>query len=335
LVRDGDTQLARSPALLLSYAEHRGQDRGELMRAASLSEQDLADPDTRIPVVAMHRLWRAVLEKDPDPIIGLKVGRAVTVRRLGLIGYVMYFSETLLDALLHLSRYSRLLSDASQFRVMKTQDGVSLIINTRPYMIALRQPINASLASLITVARRITQADLVPLSVHLPIPPPGSLEPYRTVFGDVVHFDCPVAEIRFTEKQMALPARANDSVLSGYLDELAEGKLKALSELDSEFIDRVRRGIWANLQNSKPSLYRAARNIGMSPRTLQRRLGEHGTSFSIVLDELRRGLSDELRKNRGFAVSEVAFLLGYSESSAYLRAVRRWRRSPGDEQLAS
>lgn len=75
--------------------------------------------------------------------------------------------------------------------------------------------------------------------------------------------------------------------------------------------------------------------MGMSARTLQRRLGEHGTSFSIVLEQLRRELSDELRLNRGFATSEVAFLLGYSEPSAYQRAVRRWRSSNTDNKKAS
>ena len=123
---------------------------------------------------------------------------------------------------------------------------------------------------------------------------------------------------------MRLPSRSADSDLGGYLDEFAEEKLRGLSERGTEFIDRVRRGIWANLQNGRPSLYRTATGIGMSPRTMQRRLAEHGTSFSNVLDELRKEISNELRKNRGFAASDVAFLLGYSEPSAYARAVRRW-----------
>ena len=327
LLTDGDTQLARGPALLLWYAERKGLDRRELMRAARLTEQELADPDSRIPVVAMHRLWRELLSHDSDPLLGLKIGMAVTIRRTGLVGYMMRYSETLLDAFLHLSRYSRLISDASQFELVEHRDSISLVIRTRPYMIALRQPITATFSTLITMGRRIVRKDLVPLSVHLPTPAPQNPDPYRDLFGDNMYFKCPIAEIRFSPEQMRLPSQAADSDLGGYLYEFAEEKLRGLSERGTEFIDRVRRGIWANLQNGRPSLYRTASGIGMSPRALQRRLSEYGTSFSAVLDELRKELSDELRKNRGFAASEVAFLLGYSEPSAYARAMRRWRDS--------
>jgi AraC-like DNA-binding protein len=324
LLTDGDTQLARGPALLLWYAERNGLDRQALMRAACLTEQDLADPDSRIPVVAMHRLWRELLAQDNDPLIGLKIGTAVTIRRTGLVGYMMRYSETLLDAFLHLSRYSRLISDASQFELVEHREYISLIIRTRPYMIALRQPIVSTFSTLVTIGRRIVRKDFVPLSVHLPTPAPEDPDPYRDLFGNNMYFKCPVAEIHFSPEQMRLPSRSADSDLGGYLDEFAEEKLRGLSERGTEFIDRVRRGIWANLQNGRPSLYRTATGIGMSPRTMQRRLAEHGTSFSNVLDELRKEISNELRKNRGFAASDVAFLLGYSEPSAYARAVRRW-----------
>ena len=313
--------------MLVWYARRNGLAGQALLRAASLTEQDIADPDTRIPVVAMHRLWRELLAQDSDPLIGLKIGSAVTIRRIGLVGYMMRYSETLLDAFLHLSRYSRLISDASQFELVKKRDSISLVVRTRPYMIALKQPIVAAFSTLVTIGRRIVREDLVPLSVHLPIPAPEDLNPYRDLFGDSMYFKCPVGELRFSHEQMRLPSQAADSDLSHYLDELAEQKLRSLGERDTEFIDLVRRGIWTNLQNGRPSLFRTAARIGMSPRTLQRRLAEHGTTFSSVLDDLRQDLSDELRKDRGFAVSDVAFLLGYSEPSAYARAVRRWRKS--------
>jgi AraC-like DNA-binding protein len=321
------TQIARSPLLLLSYAEQHGLSRDELMRDASLSPEDLADPDSRIPVASMHKLWRAVIAHNNDPALGLKVGQTVTAKRLGLVGYVMNCSDDLLDALLQLSRYARLISDLSQFRIARIGDSISVRASVRPDMVALRHPIDASMTSVLTVAREITRSDVKPREVRLPSPPPASVEPYRTVFGGTVTFASPSAEMIFTTQQMATPVKARDELLSNYLNELAESKLRALGERDNDFIDSVRRGIWTTLQHGKPSLYRTATSLGMSGRTLQRRLGEHGTSFSMVLEQLRRELSAELRENKGFAASEVAFLLGYSEPSAYQRAVRRWRDS--------
>jgi AraC-like DNA-binding protein len=293
---------------------------------------DLADPDSRIPVSAMHKLWRAVVARNDDPALGLKVGRTITAKRLGLVGYVMNFSNDLLDALSNLSRYGRLISDAVQFRVARAGDNVSVHLTVHPYMIALRHPIDMALAAVLTIARGITQSDIVPQQVRLPSPPPDDEAPYRAVFGPSVSFGSHEAEMVFTTEQMATPIVARDESLSGYLDELAESKLKALGDLDSDLTARVRRGIWTTLQNGKPSLYRTATSLGMSARTLQRRLGEHGTSFSIVLEQLRRDLAQELHEDKGFADSEVAFLLGYSEPSAYQRAVRRWR---SDDKKAS
>ncbi len=329
------TQVARSPLLLLDYAEREGLNRVELMRAASLSAEDLADPDSRIPVASMHKLWRSIMALDPNPVLGLMVGSTVTAKRMGLVGYAMYFSDNLFDALSNLSRYGRLLSDAAQFRVIQSHNSVSLRVDMRPNMVALRHPIECVFALFITIAREITQSKIVPLTVRLPSPLPRSVDPYRTAFGTAVSFESPVAEMSFTKQKMEMPVKAHDAALSGYLDDLAEDKLRALGELKSEIIDRVRRGIWSVLQNGKPSLHRTAATIGMSSRTLQRRLGERETSFSAVLEELRRELSVELAVNRGFAVGEAAFLLGYSEPSAYQRALRRWRNSHTGNSQAS
>ena len=88
---------------------------------------------------------------------------------------------------------------------------------------------------------------------------------------------------------------------------------------------KLRRTLWSALPGGRPNLWRTAADMGISPRTLQRRLGEEHSSFSIVLDELRRDLSDELLSDRQLSVAQVAFLLGYSEPSAFRRAYRRWR----------
>ena len=132
----------------------------------------------------------------------------------------------------------------------------------------------------------------------------------------------------FSEEQMRLPTLNPDSTLHAYLIELADSKLAELGDFSDDLVDRVRREIWKSLPNRRPDLNLIARQMSMSARTLQRRLSEAGTSFSLILEDLRRELSAELRTNRGFAAADVAFMLGYSESSAYQRAARRWRQMP-------
>ena len=117
---------------------------------------------------------------------------------------------------------------------------------------------------------------------------------------------------------------AADETLTGYLDQLAEGVARALSE-SVTFRQRVCRAIWSDLSGGKPSVQQVASRLGVSTRTLQRRLEEEGTSFAQELDRLRQDLATRLLQDRSLAVYEVAFLLGYAEPSTFYRAFRRWK----------
>jgi AraC-like DNA-binding protein len=326
VVKHDATQIARTPLLLLDCAERRGMNRAELMREAGLSDDSLADPDHRLPVANMRRLWKAVIERDPDPNLGLFVGTELTAKRMGLVGYAMYFSDDLFEAMMQLARYSRLISDAVSFRVNYHADTTLVRSNLRPYMIAQQHPVVAALATLVTVSREITETALEPRRVNVPILQPANSDEYVRLFGAGVRFEAEEASVEFSNEQITLPVVAHDPSLRSYLNELADVKVRSLGENDTKLVDTVRRGIWSSMQHGRPNLQSVASIIGMSPRTLQRRLGEHDVSFQALLDDLRFELSEELRSGRGYSATETAFLLGYSEPSAYQRAQRRWRQ---------
>ncbi len=319
------TQIARIPLLLLDFAESRGLDRGELMRAAGIDPDSLADPDQRLPVAKFRRLWQALIERDDDPALGLHVGETATAKRMGLVGYAIFFSDDLFEALMQMARYSRLVTDAVGIRLTPSDSAVVLRTTLRPFMISLQHPVVSALSILLTIAREITQSDFQPWRVRLPLSEPDNPDEYERLFGPGVRFSADEATIEFSAEQMMLPVVACDPSLRNYLNELADAKLEELGRADVELIDEVRRGIWTSMQYGRPSLQRTATILGMSPRTLQRRLGEQGSSYQAMLDELRRELSEELRAGKGYSASETAFLLGYSEPSAYQRAQRRWR----------
>ncbi len=322
------TVLARAPLMLLAYADEHGLDRDELMRSAGLTDERLRDPDSRIPVTTVQELWGAVIAKTDDEHLGLHVGQYPRMRQMGLVGYVLCHSHDLQQALANLSRYSRIVSETVQFRLETTSDGTILRGHAHPFMVALRHPIEATFSLVVSLARELTGLKINPARVWLPPSPPDHPGAYSAFFGTTVSFDCPVAELEFSEEQMRLPTLNPDSTLHAYLIELADSKLAELGDFSDDLVDRVRREIWKSLPNRRPDLNLIARQMSMSARTLQRRLSEAGTSFSLILEDLRRELSAELRTNRGFAAADVAFMLGYSESSAYQRAARRWRQMP-------
>lgn len=319
------TNLTRIPLLMLEYAEQSGIDRGELLRLMSLTPANLADPDTRLPMLAVLKLWRAILGREEEAALGVRIGSTCTATHLGLVGYVMYYSRDLLEALHRFSRYIHIISEAVQFEIKTNGERTTLLFHAHPSMFALRHPVEAQLAAVLTVAREITQSDFVPLAIHLPFPNPGDSKGYREVFRCPVHFSQPDAAIVFAPSQMRLPIKASDPTLRSYLEDLAATTLKSLGAPNESFVDTMRRTLWSELHGGRPNLRRTASALGISARTLQRRLREHGTSFSALLEELRRELAGDLLADKKLAVSDVAFLLGYSEPSAFQRAFRRWR----------
>lgn len=322
---DQTTQLARAPLLLVDYATGQGIDRDGLLREAGLTQRDIADPDARIDSRCMRRLWRAVIGRLDDPDLGLHVGRTVRAAQLGLVGYAMTYSDTLGGALHRLGRYARILNEAVRYELQDRGEQAVLVGHGHPSLVALRHPVVATICVILTIAREITRTALVPLSVEVPFPRSGSRGAFRAAFGCDLAFDRPVGAITFSAEQMELPNRLADPTLTGYLDDLAALNLAELDARGDGLVDDVRHTLWGLLPAGRPDLWRTAQAMGMSPRTLQRRLREEGTSFSRLLDDLRREASDELLADRRMAVSEVAFLLGYSEPSAFQRAFRRWR----------
>ena len=321
------TKLARMPLMLLDDAERRGLDRDELMKISALPPVILDNPDSRVRLASVVELWRVIVEQLDDPLFGLNEGRRTPAKSLGLVGYAMYYSENLLGAFRCLSRYYRILSEAVRFAVSQDDVRTTLIFNKHPSLVALRHPLEAAAAAVIAVSSELTCEDLVPEGVSFPFPFPQHLEPddYRRALGVMPDFDSDVMTIVFSNEAMALPIVASDPTLKGYLTELADHTLRSLREPHHDFVQQVRETLWAMLPHGKPDLWRTAERMGVSARTLQRRLRVEGSSFSRVLENLRRDLSEELLSNPRLSVSEVAFLLGYSEASAFQRAFRRWR----------
>ena len=320
-------QLARAPLLLLDYANQAGMDRHELERAAGLTEAMLDDPDSRVPTICMRRLWSAVMKYDVDPTLGLRVGSAIRAAQMGLVGYTMYYSRDLDEALCHLARYSRILTEAVRYEWQSEEGRKALVGYADPALVALRHPIEAGLSAIVAIAREIVGTRVCPAEVHLPTPEPEAelRKVYRNMFSCPVTFGSVDARVSFEEELLHLPTVAADPGLTNYLDDLATIKLDELGADNVSLVQRIRQQLWTALPSGRADLWRVSSDLGMSARTLQRRLGEEGTSFSKVLDDLRRELSNELLEDRKLAVAEVAFLLGYSEPSAFQRAFRRWR----------
>jgi AraC-like DNA-binding protein len=155
----------------------------------------------------------------------------------------------------------------------------------------------------------------------------------RRYFGAPVRFHQSEYTTVFDRDILGRPLRALDQQLLGILEEHASMILAELPPLDDDLLGRLEQFVVGALPEDRAGISAAARALGMSTRTLQRRLRERGIVFAGLVDEVRRRLSARYLADGTLTLGEIVWLLGYSESSAFNRAYRRWTgRSPSADR---
>ena len=321
------TGLARIALLLVHAAQARGLDGLTLLRQARLDPEALADPDARIPRRSMLALWTRINAAIPDPTFGLRLGMGRRVADYGLVGYTLRFSRTLGESLERLARYDRLIAEWLRVEIRRDASAAVVTVRTGPGFETLRQAVDSQLASLVSLAREVTQSSLVPIEVRLPYHAEGDFSEHRAFFRAPLTFEARDPAVILRPGDLDRPNPPAEEALTHYLDELAH---QALDRLDPEtsFAARVRQAISVELGRGRLGIATVSRHLHVSPRSLQRRLHEEGMTWESLLASLRQETAELLLGKPDLSVAEVACLLGYSDSGAFIRAFRRWRGVP-------
>ncbi len=308
---------------MIDLAVAEGMNRQALVEAAGLTGVDLTDREARVPIAVQVALWQLIAKGLPDPTFGLRAGASFKVREAGLLGYVVAYSGTLEVALERLARYSWVLNDAVHVTLQRQNHAVAIAEKHPETGVGLRLAVDYRLAALVSVARQITGAEIVPLEVDFIYARRGDTLAHQRFFGGTLRFDQPISRVVFGERDLELPVRHGDETLAEYLTERAEQVLRSLTT-GTATRERVRSEIWNVLSEGTPTLSRIASALEMPPRTLQRRLADEGTTLQKEVEEIRRTMAMALLRDPSNSTDEVAFLLGYSEPSTLFRSFRRW-----------
>jgi AraC-like DNA-binding protein len=176
--------------------------------------------------------------------------------------------------------------------------------------------------TLLSFFRWVTNRDLHPLALELRFPRPADLRPYQDAFKCPLRFDAPANALLFAPSDVKLPLPTAHAELAEVHDRVACEHLQRLDP--AQTCHRARAVIIRHLQDGEPRRPKIAGILGMSERTLQRRLAAEGTSFQHLLDDTRRELARHYLGQREVSLADTAYLLGFSDQSSFFRAVRRW-----------
>jgi len=319
----------------LDAARAFGLDADALQRAAGLSPQALADPDGRVPVARYVALWEAISADRRALDFGLWLGKSMTLPALGVVGYVMQHAPDVRAALTCLERFNGLLGDGVGPRISERGEHVVLHRVEPPRIARLLALSIAAPLGTVTLLRDIaglgpTDPVAVEVAFQHPPLPADTLAALDEVLACPLRFNQEATRLVLPRALLARPLVSPNQGLFAYLERHAEA-LQARVAGSASLASRVRELLSARIRQGEPEQAAIAQALAMSERTLQRRLQDEGVTFAVLLDDVRADLGRMYLADPKLAIFEVAFLLGYSEPSAFNRAFRRWTgTSPSD-----
>lgn len=271
-----------------------------------------------------------------NDILGLQRGQKRDFRKAGLISYVGLSSPTIFDAITNMARYMHVFSDALDLDLAHLRHtgklGWRYVV---PHTVNRRQFAEFGASGLVRDLRQAANREFSPRLVTFRHARRTNLQAFSAYFGCEVRFAQPENVMLFEPEDLDLPLLTADNDLLGVLRDHCELVLRDKARNVPPLVVAVERAIADRLTSGQARQSDIAASLGMSSRTLSRRLADEGTSFAEALDNLRTSLAKSYLKDSDLTLAEIAYLLGYAQAGGFNEAFRRWTgTTPGQFRAA-
>ena len=336
--RLGSIPTARGGIARAAYARaaDAGLDVKPLLKKAGLTHRQIKDCDYRITVRTQIDFLNRAAEALREEFFGFSLAERLELRELGLVYYVMASSATLGEALRSVARYSVIYNEGVEIRLHESDD-VSLTFEYRG--VARRDDrhqIEFFVATLVRLCRQLTGRRLSPSRIallHRRTELPARIKAF---FGCPVRFGSDIDGVVYPQFAKSMPVVNADPYLNALITKYCEEALAARRGRSTGWRHNAENVIATLLPHGSAELTNVAERLGISSRTLARRLASEGLSFAKILNQLRMDLAKRYLREADLPISEVAWLLGYHETSAFNHALKRWTgKTPTQVRSAS
>ena len=329
---EGNGQAAvRPPAVLASAAtgivediERQGGDVEGVFASAAIAPSVAGAPTLRLRLASFCALFEGAARSTGNDNFGLWFGNSFRPRDLGMWGYSAISAQTLGCAIENLVELFPLHQESSLMRLVAGNSLGRLEYQiTVPSILERRQDAELSLGMFLNVFRECLGARWVPEEIHFEHPRPEGFREHERAFGAPVYFSQATNAILFRSETLDRPMPGRDPTLMAMmracLERLASGQPES-----SSMLDQIRTAIRAKLASGHPTIEEIAADLRLPPSAIHRALADAGATHKGLVETTRRDLAFMYMKQRRLPLSEIALLTGYSELSAFSRAVRRW-----------
>ena len=332
--RGAPTVLAAWTATVVRALDMHGHDGEDLAIRAGIDPAVFSDPGGRLSLAQTTALWRLAIEATQDPSFHLRVARLTRPSTFAGLSMGIVTSDTWEEALERIARYQSLVIMPSEpIELLRRGDRIVWIDRFAPTMAPCPEAVEAIMGSIVLGGRDLLGPTFGPLTVHSTRPAtddPTMLERF---------FRCPVIlgaadyrlEFSLDEARRPLPSRSREMALVA--DRLARDYIAGLAN-SGKLRSKVRDLLTRLAPHGMPSTAEIATELAISPRTLQRRLSEEGTSLSQLTREVNTDIAAQMLVVDGLTVEAIASSLGFHDASSFRRAFRRWTGCTPSEYVA-
>jgi AraC-like DNA-binding protein len=325
-VRDSRTKRLDTIGMLArhayAHAAEKGADVDTLLRKAGLSRGQIDDPDAHLEARRQIKFLNLVAEALGDDLLGFHLSQNFELRTVGLLYYVVASSDTLNEAILRAARYSSIVNEGIRL-TQREGKGIGLTLE----YVGMSRHLDCHLiefwmAGLMRVCRELTNRRLTADRVTFVHRRSVNSE-LRAFYGCKLQFGADADETTFPLSVRNLPVVRADPYLNKLLIKYCEEALAHRETNRSSFGTSVENAIAVLLPHGRAQMSEVARKLGVSQRTLRRRLASEGLTFTGVLYALRSDLAKRHLADRSLSISKIAWLLGYSDVSVFSTAYKR------------
>lgn len=311
--------------LILSIGENKGLDSNKLCDRVGIDMDLLKNPDARMPTSKIQSLWKALTEFTGDESLPLRLGQEVNPFSFGVVVYMLMHCSTLKMALEKLCQYQDVACEGmiTSFHTNNENCFLTVKINDEA-IIYPRFTLESELSVYLGMIKAMIGRDFPVNEVHFSYNAPSDLAIYRAVLGtDNIYFSSSFTGLVFNKSLLDFPVlNANPTLFPLFEKHVKEyyDKLKKSDTLSFKIKEEIVKG----LKGEEPTLTAIAKNIAMSPRSIQMKLKEEQVTFRQLLEEVRKDIAISHLKESAISTTDISFLLGFSEPSVFQRSFKKW-----------
>jgi AraC-like DNA-binding protein len=314
--------------IVYRHAKSEGVAVEALIARAGLTSQSIEDPNAPLGVRNQIRFIELVADALSDRNLGFHLGCNHDVREAGLLYYVAASADTLGSALRRIERYTAVQNEGVQIRVGR---GKTVRVGFHYSGVARHtdvQQIGFIIGAILRICRELTARSLTPTRVQTVHRIGGDKHGLERLLDCTIEDDVGADQFEIPAKSWDLPAIGADAHLHRLCVQSCEEALARRERNGSPLKVEVENALAALLPHGQARHHLVAARLGMSPRTLVRRLASEGCSFAAILNDMRSALARRYLADRTLPISEIAWLLGYAEIGTFTRAYQRWTGMP-------